>query len=397
MIGGCGRVGSAVALGIAALRRRKIAPDGLVSELPPFEDAKLVAPGSLVVGGHEIRNETLLDAVREAHRLAGLYSPELIKVCAPDLRAAQRNFRPGTLLGLSPSVRALLDGAAVPKDETAAAAVERLAEDIRSFKRRHRLDLVVVVNAASSEPAPPASITGAAVGGLAKAMSKKGSAAIPASTIYALAAIESGSPYVNFTPSPGLLPAIREKADRAGLLYMGNDGKTGETLVKSALAPMFAMRNLPVLSWVGQNILGNRDGQVLRDPGVRAGKVLSKDKVVSSIVPGNPTTLVSIEYVPSLDDWKVAWDHIHFSGFLGTKMAMQFTWQGCDSILAAPLIIDLVRFTALEARRGASGPMKHLAFFFKDPIGVREHDLSTQWRGLIEHVVGGNARRPEAR
>jgi myo-inositol-1-phosphate synthase len=167
---------------------------------------------------------------------------------------------------------------------------------------------------------------------------------------------------------------------------MGRDGKTGETLVKSVLAPMFALRNLKVLSWVGQNILGNRDGAILRDPRTRQSKTAAKDRIVSRIVGGKPTTHVSIDYVPSLDDWKVAWDFIHFEGFLGTKMSMQFTWQGCDSMLAAPLIIDLARFAALAHARGKTGPLRHLAFFFKDPMEVAEHDLGTQWRRLIECV-----------
>ena len=208
------------------------------------------------------------------------------------------------------------------------------------------------------------------------------------SHLRSLAAIEAGCPFINFTPSLGIdVPAIRERADHLGLPYMGRDGKTGETLVKSILAPMFAMRNLSVLSWVGQNILGNRDGAVLRDPKTRLSKIQTKDKIVSRIVGRSPTTLVSIDYVPSLDDWKVAWDFIHFEGFLGTKMSMQFTWCGSDSILAAPLIIDLVRFAALEYKRGGSGPMRHLGFFFKDPIEVEEHDLSTQWQWLVEHVT----------
>jgi len=96
---------------------------------------------------------------------------------------------------------------------------------------------------------------------------------------------------------------------------------------------------------------------------------------------------VSIDYVPSLDDWKVAWDFIHFEGFMGTKMSMQFSWCGSDSILAAPLIIDLVRLSVLAWKKGESGPMRHLGFFFKDPIDVQEHDLFTQWRRLVEHVT----------
>jgi myo-inositol-1-phosphate synthase len=206
--------------------------------------------------------------------------------------------------------------------------------------------------------------------------------------LYALAAMEAQCAFINFTPSPGIdVPAIRERADQLGLPYMGRDGKTGETLVKAILAPMFAMRNLSVLSWVGQNILGNRDGAVLRDPRTRQSKIKSKDKIVSRIVGGHPTTLVSIDYVPSLDDWKVAWDFIHFEGFLGTKMSMQFTWCGSDSILAAPLVIDLARLAALAHARGEAGPLRHLAFFFKDPMDVDEHDLVSQWQRLLKGVT----------
>jgi len=103
---------------------------------------------------------------------------------------------------------------------------------------------------------------------------------------------------------------------------MGSDGKTGETLIKSALAPMFAMRNLQILSWSGQNILGNRDGLVLRDPSTRMSKITSKDGIISHIVGGKPETLISIDYVSSLDDWKVTWDFIYFAGFCNTKMTI---------------------------------------------------------------------------
>jgi myo-inositol-1-phosphate synthase len=224
--------------------------------------------------------------------------------------------------------------------------------------------------------------------GLKRALARRGASVLSSSSIYALAAFEAGCPFINFTPSPGIaVPAIQQRAKELGLPYMGSDGKTGETLVKSVLAPMFAMRHLEVMSWVGQNILGNRDGAVLDDPQTRESKIKTKDVVVSKIVGAKPVTRVGIEYVPSLDDWKVAWDFIHFRGFLNTKMSMQFTWCGSDSILAAPLIIDLTRFAALECRRGGVGPMRHLGFFFKDPMDVDEHDLFTQWRQLVEHVT----------
>ena len=95
---------------------------------------------------------------------------------------------------------------------------------------------------------------------------------------------------------------------------------------------------------------------------------------------------MTIEYVESLDDWKTAWDHIHFEGFLGTKMTMQFTWQGCDSLLAAPLVIDLARLTALAQRRGEGGGLRHVASFFKSPLGVSEHDFGKQFLMLEEYL-----------
>ena len=112
---------------------------------------------------------------------------------------------------------------------------------------------------------------------------------------------------------------------------------------------------------------------MLNDPANKASKVTSKDALLAAILGYKPQSIVSIEYIESLDDWKTAWDHIHFEGFLGTRMMLQFTWQGCDSLLAAPLVIDLVRLAAYAQRRGEAGPMPHTACFFKSPVGVAEH------------------------
>src|SRR5439155_10605575 len=200
-------------------------------------------------------------------------------------------------------------------------------------------------------------------------------------------AIDLGWPYVNFTPSLGAsFPAIQELALQRGAAVAGKDGKTGETLLKTVLAPMFALRNLRILSWVGHNIFGNRDGLVLDDPANKESKIRTKDQLIQQIVGYKPETHVSIEYIPSMDDWKTAWDHIHFQGFLGTKMILQFIWQGCDSLLAAPLVIDLARLALLAQRRGESGILSHLACFFKSPMGVTEHDFFRQFELLEEYV-----------
>jgi myo-inositol-1-phosphate synthase len=124
------------------------------------------------------------------------------------------------------------------------------------------------------------------------------------------------------------------------------------------------------------------DGQVLDDPANKQTKVASKDRLVREILGYSPKTLISIEYIPDLGDWKTAWDHIHFAGFLGVPMTLQFIWQGCDSFLAAPLVLDLVRFAELARRRGHTGAMPFLASFFKSPYGVSEHRFDRQFQTL---------------
>ena len=390
MVGVGGRVSATVAVGVSALKRGLTATWGMVTELPALADNDLLEPGSLVIGGHEVRSQTISESIREMHELSGLVDSELIRRCAGDVRKIEANVRRGTLYGSSKAIRAL-----VGRDHSAEPArpgevVKRLTADLEKFQKQHRLDHVVVVNVSSSEPPFRIGPTQRTFASIRRSLGKSGSRVLPASALYALAAIEAGCSYINFTPSLGIaVPGLEARAADCGTLYAGCDGKTGETLVKSILAPMFAMRNLRVLSWVGHNILGNRDGAVLSDPQSRASKIKSKDQTIPGIIGYRPDTHTSIEYMPSLDDWKVAWDFIHFQGFLGTKMNMQFTWQGSDSILAAPLIIDLVRLTVLAWRRGETGLMKHLACFFKQPMRVGEHDYVTQWQQLVAHVKSG--------
>ena len=240
---------------------------------------------------------------------------------------------------------------------------------------------MIVVNLASTEPAADYSDLPTRWDALSQAIDDTAVDKLPASSLYAIAALDLGLPYINFTPSLGASPAaIGELAELRGTCHAGQDGKTGETLLKSVLAPMFAARNLEVLSWVGHNIFGNLDGLVLDDPANKAAKIKDKDGLVGQILGYDPQTLVTIEYIRSMGDWKTAWDHIHFRGFLGTPMTMQFTWQGCDSLLAAPLVLDLVRLVELSHRtRRDRACSAILGSFFKRPLGLAEHDFSRQF------------------
>jgi myo-inositol-1-phosphate synthase len=194
---------------------------------------------------------------------------------------------------------------------------------------------------------------------------------------------------VDFTPSTGTrLPALAALAAEQRVPYAGHDGKTGETLLKSVLAPMFALRHLRVRSWSGMNLLGGGDGASLAEPAANAAKTASKQRVLRETLGYEPEGQTRIDYVPDIGDFKTAWDLITFGGFLGTPMRLEFTWHGCDSALAAPLVLDLARLAAAAHADGWVGPIHPLAFFFKDPLGEVEHSLPAQWLLLRSFVEG---------
>jgi myo-inositol-1-phosphate synthase len=388
MIGAFGGVATTAALGLAALRRGATDTTSMMTALPLFEGVDLDEPAQFTVGGHDIRKTHFRDSIRDFQQRSNVFDRDLVEASLPILDEWAENVRPGTILNTGATIGKLADRPDLPKADSPRAAVERIQQALREFRDKNRLDQVVVINVASTEP--PFELKDAH-NSLNRLMNTKecrdGDRILPASSLYAWAAIDLGMPYVNFTPSLGAsFPAIQELAVQKQAPIAGKDGKTGETLLKTVLAPMFMHRNFRILSWVGHNIFGNRDGIVLDDPANKASKIKTKDKVISSIVGYKPQTHVSIEYIESLDDWKTAWDHIHFRGFLGTKMMMQFTWQGCDSILAAPLVLDLARLALLAQRRGECGIMRHLACFFKSPMGVEEHDFFKQVAMLEEYV-----------
>jgi myo-inositol-1-phosphate synthase len=385
-IGALGGVASTVALGLAALRRNLIDTTSLVTATPLFEKLDLDGFGQFVVGGHDIRKGSITQSARELHQRANVFDETVLEACQSDLDAWTQNVRPGTVLGSGPTIIKLAELPEVHRAATPHEAVERIQTDLREFQAKHKLDQVLVANIASTEALCDLDDRHASIAKFKAALEKKDP--IPASALYGWAALDLGFPYVNFTPSLGSsFPAALALAQERRTLVCGKDGKTGETLMKTVLAPMFAARNFQILSWVGHNIFGNRDGVVLDDPANKASKIRTKDQVISSIVGYKPQTHVSIEYIESLDDWKTAWNHIHYKGFLNTKMILQFIWQGCDSLLAAPLLIDILRLTAFAQRRGETGILKHLACFFKSPMGCDEHDFFKQMTMLEQYVV----------
>lgn len=386
-LGARGGVATTTILGLVALRRSLVGTSGLVTALPKFDGLDLAGWNDFILGGYDIRHSTLHEEALKLANVSRALDPALVEKCKSDLDKIDKNIRLGSIYRVGQTIEDLADEELTGKKETPREVIERVQADLKSFIKKNELDQAVVINVASTEPPLDDAELPPRWRDLEKLIDKPRRCPLAASSLYAVAALDMGLPYVNFTPSTGsALQAICELAVERGTCHMGHDGKTGETLLKSALAPMFAARNLQIMSWVGHNIFGNMDAVVLNDPTNKATKVKSKDRLLHQILGYSPQTLVSIEYIKSLGDWKTAWDHIHFQGFLGTQMTMQFTWQGCDSLLAAPLVIDLVRLTERAQRAGERGLLTFLASFFKSPLGVTEHDFVRQFQMLEEWV-----------
>ncbi|MEW2400620.1 inositol-3-phosphate synthase [Streptomyces sp. NPDC046862] len=349
LIGGRGSVATTVVAGCAAVTAGLNAPTGMVSETPLFADTGLPALSSLVFGGHDTV-DCPLPKRAEALAAGGVLPHGLPSAISSDLTAADREMRPG--------------GPSAGDTREQNDLIETFARDMADFIRRHDLARAVVVNVASTEPAT----TGPA---------------LPPSSLYAAAALRAGCPYVNFTPSTGLHhPSLASLASDSGLPYAGRDGKTGQTLLRSVLGPMFAQRALTVRAWSGTNLLGGGDGAALADPAAAAAKNAGKERVLTDTLGATPEGETHIDDVPALGDWKTAWDHITFDGFLGTRMTLQTTWQGCDSSLAAPLVLDLARLTSRAHEAGLTGPLTDLGFYFKDPVGDAPSALGEQYAAL---------------
>ncbi|CAL9364014.1 hypothetical protein SUDANB6_00723 [Streptomyces sp. enrichment culture] len=349
LIGARGSVATTVVAGCAAVAAGLHPPTGMVTETPVFAGTGLPPLPSLVFGGHDTV-DCPLPKRAEALAAGNVLPPGLPAAVHAELAAADREIRPG---GPLPGDT---------RDEEA--LITAFAADIRDFVRRSGLARAVVVNVASTEPVPAGDT-------------------LPPSSLYAAAALRAGCPYVNFTPSTGLHhPALAGAAAASGLPYAGRDGKTGQTLLRSVLGPMFAQRALTVRAWSGTNLLGGGDGAALADPAAAAAKNAGKERVLADTLGTTPEGEVHIDDVPALGDFKTAWDHVAFDGFLGSRMILQTIWQGCDSALAAPLVLDLARLAARAHEAGLSGPLNELAFYFKDPVGDAPAGLAEQYAEL---------------
>ncbi len=382
LIGARGSVATMTMLCARLLARGVIEPVGLLTERPPYSNQPFTPLASLRFGGCDLRSMPFSECLEGfvADRLvpSNLYADALTELQAVEPAIDTLPF----LVGNSSS------------DERTNVPPLTLLDAIRSALAKFKTSITpartIVVNVASTEACSvPPEILAFETWDQLETFLHTAPSGLPWGLLYACAALLEGCAYINFTPNIGTeIASLDDLASRMHLPHAGKDAKTGETLLKSALAPVFEARALNVRSWVGYNILGNSDGATLANPAARDAKLRSKDLQLRSILSESRdlTTKVGIDYVPSLGDWKTAWDFVHFEGILGTKMALQILWQGADTILAAPLLLDLIRLVDLSWRRGDEGALPHLSAFFKSPLSTETHDFWAQMRMLREYL-----------
>ncbi|MGH9272458.1 MAG: inositol-3-phosphate synthase, partial [Ilumatobacteraceae bacterium] len=357
LVGMGGAVASTVVAGIELLRLGLIGDEGL--PLADADEDQLVAYTQLCFGGWDVDASDLAKAA-DVHRV--LDDAHLRAVGSTLAR-----YRPWPAVG-SPSFCRNIDGSNVTASTSLRSCADAVISDLEAFRVDQHLDEVIVVNLASTERwADPASPALNDVREFERALDDDDSETISPAMLYAYGAITSGFPYVNFTPSQGGdVPALVELATRAGVPIAGKDGKTGQTMLKTVLAPGLRSRALRVDGWYSANLLGNRDGQALEDAASLASKRATKSSVLDDVLGyAVPDHLVDIRYYRPRGDEKEAWDSIDVVGFMGRRMQVKVNFLCRDSVLAAPLVIELIRLMDLAHRRGESGVQEQFGTFFK--------------------------------
>ncbi|MFN8040485.1 MAG: inositol-3-phosphate synthase [Acidimicrobiales bacterium] len=392
---GLGAVASTFIAGVLSARQGLTVPVGSLSQLahirlgerdegrnPLIKDfVPLASLDDLVFGAWDPLSSNALEAARTAgvleERDLAPVSSELEGVVAMDAVFDQRWV-------------SKLDGVRVKAAGSKMAQAEALMADIERFRSEHGCDRLVMVWCGSTEAYQEPSEVHTSLAAFEQGL-RDSDANISPSQIYAYAALMSGVPYANGAPNLSVdIPAILELAAQRQVPIAGKDFKTGQTLMKTLLAPGLKARMLGLRGWYSTNILGNRDGEVLDDPENFKTKEVSKLGVLDTILQpevyddlyGNIDHVVRINYYPPRGDNKEGWDNIDIFGWMGYPMQIKVNFLCRDSILAAPIVLDLALFMDLAARAGQSGVQEFLSFYFKSPQTASglppEHDLFIQ-------------------
>jgi myo-inositol-1-phosphate synthase len=408
LLPGMGAVATTFIAGVEAVKSGLGKPFGSLTQMgtirlgkrtqnrsPRISDFVPLAPiENLVFGGWDIFEDDVYTAAAKA----GVLEKELLG----NLRATLGAIRPMPAVFDQKYVKKL-SGPNVKKGKNWMEHAEALIDDIRTFQERNGCSRAVMVWCGSTEVYLEGSEVHQSIDKFEKGL-RDNDPDIAPSMVYAYAAIQAGIPYANGAPNLSAdFPALLDLANKKGVPICGKDFKTGQTLMKTILAPGFKARLLGVNGWYSTNILGNRDGEVLDDPESFKSKEVSKLGVLEYILQpklypdlyGDMHHVVRINYYPPRGDNKEGWDNIDIFGWLGYPMQIKIDFLCRDSILAAPIVLDLAIFLDLAHRAGMKGIQEWLSFYFKSPMTAPglypEHDLFIQLMKLkntLRHLRG---------
>ena len=369
-------IGSLTQMGTIRLGKRTEARAPKINEFVPLAELN-----DIVFGGWDIFEEDCYAAARTA----GVLDPSQLEQVRGELEAV----KPMPAVFDQRYVKRL-DGPNVKKGKNKRDLADQVVADIRAFKAKHGCDRLVMIWTGSTEVFMKQTAAHASLSAFENALEKSDDS-IPSSMVYAYAAIREGIPFANAAPNlTADIPAMLELAARTRAPLAGNDMKTGQTLIKTIIAPGLKARLIGVRGWYSTNILGNRDGEVLDDPESFKTKEESKKSALDYIFQphlypqlySDLTHVVRINYYPPRGDNKEGWDNIDIFGWLGYPMQLKINFLCRDSILAAPIVLDAALFLDLAKRAGMSGIQEWLSFYFKAPMHAPEvypeHDLFIQ-------------------
>jgi myo-inositol-1-phosphate synthase len=395
MLVGLGAVSTTTIAGVIAIRRGLAKPIGSLTQMgtirlgkrteansPKIKDfVPLASLDDIVFGGWDLFGENCY----EAAKTAGVLERDLLDQIKPELE----QIRPWPAVFDQRYVKRLF-GPNVKKGKNKRDLADQVRADIQRFKKDNGLNRLVMVWCGSTEVYLTESAVHATVESFEKGLEASDDN-IPSSMIYAYAAIKEGIPYANAAPNLSAdVPALIQLAQQTGSPMCGKDLKTGQTLIKTIIAPGLKARLIGVEGWYSTNILGNRDGEVLDDPESFKTKEESKKSVLDYIMQPalypdlyeNLCHVVRINYYPPRGDNKEGWDNIDIFGWLGYKMQLKINFLCRDSILAAPIVLDSALFLDLAKRAGMRGIQEWLSFYYKSPMHAAglypEHDLFIQ-------------------
>ncbi len=395
LLPGMGAVATTLIAGVHLVKKGLAEPIGSLTQMQKIRIGKRTEPraiaikdlvplaelGDLVFGGWDITPENAYETACNAGVLTG----EVLSAVRQELQSVTP--WPGVF---EQAYVRRLEGTHVKTGASKMALAEAIMDDIKRFLADNELERAVMVWCGStevySEPGPVHQTIEVFEQGL-----RDSAPDIPPSMVYAYAAIKCGVPFANGAPNLSAdVPALIELADKCEVPVTGKDFKTGQTLMKTIVAPGLKARMLGLEGWFSTNLIGNKDGEVLDDEGSFKAKEVSKSQVLEAILQpdlypalyGDFYHKIRIQYYPPRGDAKEGWDNIDITGWLGQPMQLKINFLCRDSILAAPIVLDLILFMDLAQRAGMSGIQEWLSFYFKSPMALPtlrpEHDLFIQ-------------------